>query len=398
MKARDTDPEGSESGSVKGREKLQNLLLVVVAVLSSGVLLEVGWLLYGLFAPPPTPWPPGITLTLETLPGITPGIHGPSVFSVSSLGVRSREPAKDDRFRVLCTGGSTTECAFLDDSEAWPSLLEQHLGGISQGVWVGNAGLSGMSLSGQVQRLDDWLDGWPPMDLLVVLSGVNDLAWRLQQGDEYLPRKPPSLWQRSALGTLWSRLTGLGTAPADLGHGLKSQLPPPGQSLAIPAANRIYLRWRQRRAQASATISRLPDLKRALEEYEAALHATIDTASRRSMKVCFLTQPTLWKEDMPPEEEKLLWFGWAGSRDEETGPYYSAGTLAQGMKQYNDVLRAVCRRRNAPCIDLAARLPKNTSVFYDDCHFNEEGARQVARLVAEGLKEEMRIGDRRGRD
>jgi hypothetical protein len=45
----------------------------------------------------------------------------------------------------------------------------------------------------------------------------------------------------------------------------------------------------------------------------------------------------------------------------------------------------VCRERGLECVDLAAKLPRDTSVFYDDCHFNESGARRVAEVLAEHL-------------
>ncbi|KIX12937.1 hypothetical protein X474_16690 [Dethiosulfatarculus sandiegensis] len=32
------------------------------------------------------------------------------------------------------------------------------------------------------------------------------------------------------------------------------------------------------------------------------------------------------------------------------------------------------KQEKYPCLDLAELLPKDTTVFYDDCHFNEGGA------------------------
>ena len=37
------------------------------------------------------------------------------------------------------------------------------------------------------------------------------------------------------------------------------------------------------------------------------------------------------------------------------------------------------------CIDLAKTLPKDTTVFYDDVHFNENGAHQMVQIVADYL-------------
>jgi hypothetical protein len=34
------------------------------------------------------------------------------------------------------------------------------------------------------------------------------------------------------------------------------------------------------------------------------------------------------------------------------------------------------------CIDLATTLEKDTTVFYDDVHFNESGAQKVSKTVS----------------
>lgn len=46
----------------------------------------------------------------------------------------------------------------------------------------------------------------------------------------------------------------------------------------------------------------------------------------------------------------------------------------------------VCADRRVECLDLAAMLPKDDTVFYDDVHFNEAGAERVAAAVAERLR------------
>jgi hypothetical protein len=65
--------------------------------------------------------------------------------------------------------------------------------------------------------------------------------------------------------------------------------------------------------------------------------------------------------------------------------FYSVEALAEGMAAYNGRLLEICRQRQVECIDLATLLPKDTTVFYDDAHFNESGAKQVARIVADYL-------------
>jgi len=42
----------------------------------------------------------------------------------------------------------------------------------------------------------------------------------------------------------------------------------------------------------------------------------------------------------------------------------------------------ICQERRVECLDLAPLLEKDTTVFYDDVHFNESGARKVAQAVS----------------
>lgn len=55
------------------------------------------------------------------------------------------------------------------------------------------------------------------------------------------------------------------------------------------------------------------------------------------------------------------------------------------MKRYNDAVLEVCKAEGLECIDLS-HLEEDTTVFYDDVHFNEAGARKVARILADYLQ------------
>jgi hypothetical protein len=94
-----------------------------------------------------------------------------------------------------------------------------------------------------------------------------------------------------------------------------------------------------------------------------------------------MTQPTLWRTDLTPAEKDLLWFGWGPQRKF----FYSIEALIEGMSAYNNKLLEICQQRQVECIDLAHTLPADTTVFYDDVHFNESGARQVTQVIANYL-------------
>jgi lysophospholipase L1-like esterase len=150
---------------------------------------------------------------------------------------------------------------------------------------------------------------------------------------------------------------------------------------------RAYETWRRYRREAPRLRQRLPDLGVALAEYGENLRSIARSAARHHARIVFATQPSLWRGDLSPDLQRLLWLGGLGRFQKETGhDYYTIHALAAGMAAYNRVLLDTCRRiPGALCVDLASLLPKDTTVFYDDVHFNEAGSRRVAEIMAKEL-------------
>jgi hypothetical protein len=139
--------------------------------------------------------------------------------------------------------------------------------------------------------------------------------------------------------------------------------------------------WRANRRAAAAIIDHVPDLTSGLEEYARNLSAIVDLVQPR--RLVFMTQPTLWRSDLEPAAQRLLWKGGQGNFQEERGKaYYSVRALADAMGAYNRRLLKVCEDRRLECIDLARHIPKTTEFLYDDEHFTEAGARLVAHVVS----------------
>ena len=69
-------------------------------------------------------WPPGLGYTFRPSPEIMPGIEGDSRFSINDDGLRGYPLSNGEAYRILAIGGSTTECLYLDDAEAWPYLWQ----------------------------------------------------------------------------------------------------------------------------------------------------------------------------------------------------------------------------------------------------------------------------------
>jgi lysophospholipase L1-like esterase len=339
-------------------------------------------------------WKPHTSRTFKPAPEVMPGVSGVSQFRTNSQGLRADEPVEADAYRVLTLGGSTTECLYLDQSEAWPQLLQDKLGaaGYRLPVWVGNGGMSGRNSRHHVLAMRHLPLKQMRIDSVVVLAGINDLSIRLSQADAYdpdaliKPAQEERLRAETFLGlhradpsAAWYRRTVLW----QMARSLKARLvESPVARGAQDDAGTVYEQWRRHRQLAGRWLRELPDLRTGLAEYERNLREIAGIARANSVRLVFMTQPTLWHASMPPDSDRLLWFGGVGDFQVRRGqPYYTAEALAEGMRQYNDVMLRICESEKLECIDLGS-LPKDTSVFYDDVHFNEAGSRRVADIVS----------------
>jgi len=336
--------------------------------------------------------PPNTEVVFHPDPEVMPGVQGPARVAFDSHGLRGDELERGHTPRVLCLGGSTTACDYLDQEEAWPMLLQKALG---QRAWIGNAGRSGLTSRGHVLQLEHLLPQLPEIDTVLCLVGVNDLALALEQGADYQPAglergdiraavveraffdrpREFALWppKRTALFALLDRARRARWAR---------------QGALEDLAGENYRERRRIRAASTELLSTAPDLGPALGEYRANLARMAQSAEAHGVRLVFLTQPVLWSAGPTPEQEDLCWYGWIG-REPWDGPdaYYSIPVLAAGMQAYNQALRESCASLDLGLVDLALALPNDRSVFYDDCHLNEEGARCVARLVTAWLAE-----------
>ncbi len=347
-------------------------------------------------------YPPEFREVFEAAPEIVHGVYGRSEFTINEVGIRGDRFAPEQRFRLLAVGGSTTICIYLDDRETWPHLVQQRLDaelGPGQS-WVGSVGRPGHTTVQHAIQVEKLLRQHPEVDGVILLVGVNDLlihlvlalepgsAARILKGANdptallasafsvFRPDGADQHWTlRTGIGRLWaSRHVALSGSGAD--------------AAALDAGGLRLAEWRSARKQASRFRDELPDLSSALDQYAFQLDRIVDVAEASGVRVIFLTQPSLWRGDLSAAELDLLWTG--GPPLDRIAPgreYFSVDALAEGLRRYNARLLELCRQRGVECLDLAELLPRSTSLFWDDLHFTEEGARRIGELVAGYLLE-----------
>lgn len=346
-------------------------------------------------------WSPGHEKIFRPAKGVMPGIEGESDFRINSAGLRGDEFTAHDDYRILVLGGSTTECLFLDGPEAWPAILQKKLrDATGKRILVANAGRSGLSSRDHFLQAKLLLSEYPHIDSLLMLAGVNDLTSRLAKGSHYDPnalndpkkyakrmRKAffilpdhkdhkKSFIQKSGFYRLYLRYLDSQKVRKAKKH---------KKIMVQDAVGTAYVDARALR-QSRPKINEMQNLSSALAEYEKNLRGVAQAAIDRGVRPIFMTQPFIWRSDLPEFEKNLLWLGGnAGIYTRASTYYFSIDVLAKSMGMYNQVTLKVCADMKIECIDTEAALEKSRANFYDDCHFNEGGARNVAKNVAEYL-------------
>ncbi|MEM8886281.1 MAG: SGNH/GDSL hydrolase family protein [Planctomycetota bacterium] len=356
------------------RDAAAKMLLVVYSTLFA--LLGVEFVL-ALRGNQPFPWPPlqRVAIAADTMPGI----EGEIRFTINSMGVRAPPVWPEERLdRVLCVGGSTTECLYVTDESSWPWRLGTRLGErLGRPILVASAGRSG-----HITRHHEYqLRHYPyasEYGTVLILCGMNDAGALLRGNYEKRVRRVPNEALGKAVKEVpYYRNTAIARNLRDLLHGASGGL----EQVAQDEAGHWYaeLRERRRKLLASGPITTLPEgLPASLETYRRNLVALHELCNERGQTLVFMTQPVLHHEGMPDELAALL------MQHTDHGAH-APGIVDQVIEAFNDVLRAVCRERGIVLVDLAAQLPKDTTVFYDDCHFNVSGCAAVVQALLDPM-------------
>lgn len=345
-------------------------------------------------------WWPNKTKVFHADAAAELGLEGTSRFEVNSIGLRGDDPDRHHTYRILTVGGSTTECRYLDQEEAWPQLLQERLNRAQhvEDVWVANAGSSGLYSRHHVVLMETVLPHIRDLDLVVLLVGAGDLLTRLKLDRAYDPgaMNQPAVRNQLRRDTfaIWPLKSGermpflKRTATWIALNRIRDAAWPTTEVLDGETA--LYRKWRGHRRSASTIRRELPDLSQGLEEYRRNLNSIIDRCREASVCVLLVTHPCAWGPDLSSTEEDLLWLGGVGNFLAEPGcEYYAAESLRRGLEAYNEAVREVARKRQVGMLDLAADFPAGMAPnFYDDVHFAEAGAERVAERLSEFLIEQ----------
>jgi lysophospholipase L1-like esterase len=279
--------------------------------------------------------------------------------------MRGDEPPKDwaNTYSIVCIGGSTTQCFFLDDHKAWPYLLQQDLKARFPNAWVGNGGLDGHSSRAHITFMNRVIPAIRPK-VALVLVGANDVAFSISKerrahGTPFEKVRLVDRIRLLQLAMLWKRiLIDKATVVEKTGQG-SLDFPPMTDKENVP--------------------SDIREMLPGLAEYRDNIRKILAKGRETNTRVVFMTQPMLF-DDTPHWRGLRATMYWLGDLK------ISAATFWRCLDAYNQELMRVCREEKAECIDLASAVPHSEDYFYDPAHFNDRGSALVAEKVAAYFK------------
>lgn len=359
----------SEGGLARARKAAVRGLLLLCSTLLTALLLEVALriALPGSVFDPALDLRPHLRLTLHN--SDLPGVDSTGAYSTNKWGMRGEEPPRDwdGWFTIVCVGGSTTQCFELDDSKAWPWLLQGDLRRAEPLTWVGNGGLAGHSTRAHIVFMREVISVVRP-DMVVFLIGNNEKV-------NYNLGERPELAAIGLTTTTFGYRLFCASRLVQVLYSIKKAWIDEVPVQNTPWASRLRI------TPMDEPEMELPeDLHDLLMDPDFTrnnVRELIALAREYGVVPVFLTQPMLY-EDTP------YWRTILGQRS-NSGAHpgsLSAATWWRLLATVNADVIDVCREEGVACYDLASVVPHAPEYFFDDIHFSEAGSGMVADSVA----------------
>lgn len=317
--------------------------------------------------------PANMDLTIDVSSDNVPGIEGPQHITTDAKGFRTGHQVidyEDDApYRIFAIGASTTEQAYIDDSRTWTRLLEDRLRTVAgRPVEVINTGVAGLRLVHHLATQADIEDLNP--DLVLFLIGVND--WNLQvtrhfAGDARYAKpwkvRLRDRFQRSVAFTFYQIYVAL----------------PQTSTLEVRDAHFTAMTDRKSRPN---VVRYLPAA--VSTDFAAGMAKLADRCRKGSYRCMLLTQPSAYYLGAPSTVTRYF-------RLTPPGQSYTLDldSLVHMARLYNDFVRDFTAKEGLLLCDLDAVVPKGVEAFYDDVHFNTNGARIVAQALAKCIVDQV---------
>jgi lysophospholipase L1-like esterase len=321
--------------------------------------------------------------------GLLPNVYEDHLYQVNKLGIRGELPKFGSKPKIAVFGGSTVEDWVLKDSKTWPQQLATQLADCEPDIWVANLGKAGVNARHHLIQLPEIQKYMPRFDMFVVLLGLNDFLYDLNIHHPIIT--PEDWWRRQAL--MYDHSDEGSLAITAISKRLYQQFVT-NKKGGIPTSDFGHYQKYLRDAYAKVTneqwITSMPDLTSHISTYRKTISDLKAYADAYGAHIVFVTQPYVWSRDMTNETKAQIYAGFIGSDiGSPKTKWYTTTALESGLSAYNDALIDKCQTDRLACVDAAGKLPKSAEFFFDDFHFSERGAREIGRIVADGVRPQI---------
>ncbi len=311
---------------------------------------------------------PNLDTVVEVTEGL-PGISGKQYVTTDAKGFRVTRPVAytaDDSYRIFVIGGSTTEQIFLDDRKTWTHLLQENLAALGKtDVEVINTGVSGLRGPNHVATLKHVLAFHP--DMIVFLMGINDWNHHIKQTFAVEKESGLSAWKLRR--QLLLRNSMLGRLVAGLTNRLTAEPVEPGTVVEERGEYYTNQRGSLDRAEKREFLPQTVD-----PEYAAILREISQLCN--GVRCVFMTQPTGY---VPAADAAFKAGFWMTPPNEDYALTFDS--MIHIASLYNSHLERFTAENGHGFCDIASSITPGYDVFYDECHFNEQGAERVGTLL-----------------
>lgn len=255
-------------------------------------------------------------------------------------------------------------------------MLGEHLKDSIPNLWLNNAGIDGHSTFGHLLLLKEYILKLKPKYVLI-LTGVNDIETEQPVSFDLMNENKINFTSAKGFTKSLLNKTAIGST--------------------IFQFYAIQLAYKKGLIHKEVDFKTLPDTmlsqanrqqeilyqQKYLAGYQTRLQQMITLCKTNHITPVLLTQPSLY----------------GLYTDSATGikmdyKYFAAdGNIRNNMLQeqileeYNNVVRSFMKQ--TPVIDLSKLMPKNTIYYYDFIHYNKQGAKKVATLLANELEKKL---------
>lgn len=317
----------------------------------------------------PSQFLPNQNFTFQSKEGLL-GLDTSVTFLINNYGFRGNvlKRKKSTDFRIFLIGGSTTECLMIDESKAPHTIIQNQLKEYKTEVF--NAAKSGDMSVDHLAMLAHRVVHLQP-DAIVLFCGINDLKRSNNFDYTFIDSVGYNEFRSSSFKTDFKLFMSNFQIYRRL-HAVFSK-----QSLET-------INWKSNFKEKAETVSKLPKMKLLpkinLEAYKTNLNSFIGICLSQNIKLILVTQASTWNSKLDSTISNLHWMTSYGSvRANEKD-------LDSLLECYNDVMRELAQERNVLLFDLAKKIPKTSFYFYDDCHFNNNGAKLYADSISYVIK------------